>query len=349
MTAELKRFEPWSKPFLAAFCIELVIAIGFLDYVTGYEISFFIIYLIPVLLAVWRVGVPFAVVISLLSMMTWLGSNITAGWHFSNWIVPVWNSMIVTIFYLVVVRLFTLHRELEARVRQRTAALTQEMQERRRLEKELLEASEREQRRIGHDLHDSLCQHLTGTALAGQVLGKKLADKSLPEAAAANHLVELIEEGIELTRTLARGLHPVAMNAVQLADNFQELAVNTSERFNVSCKFECPQPVQLHDPSVITHLYRIAQEAISNAIRHGKARHVNICLDSADNETVLTVTDDGAGLPQIAQNNQGMGLRIMAYRASMIGGAFNIERLSMRGTRATCTLPAATEAHAAKK
>jgi signal transduction histidine kinase len=349
MTAWLKRSETWSKPFLAAFCIELMMVIGFLDYVTGYEISFFIFYLIPVLFAVWRVGVRFAVVISMLSVMTWLGSNIAAGWHFSNWIVPVWNSMIVTIFYLAIVRLFTLHRELEARVRQRTAALTQEMQERRRLEKELLEASEREQRRIGHDLHDSLCQHLTGTALAGQVLGKKLTDKSLPEAAAANHLVELIEEGIELTRTLARGLHPVAMNAGQLADNFQELAVSTTERFSISCKFECPQPILLQNPSVITHLYRIAQEAISNAIRHGKARHVNICLDSADNETVLTVTDDGTGLPQIARNNQGMGLRIMAYRASMIGAAFNIERLQMRGTRVTCTLPATLETHAAKK
>jgi signal transduction histidine kinase len=190
---------------------------------------------------------------------------------------------------------------------------------------------------------------LTGTALAGQVLGKKLADKSLPEAAAANHLVGLVEEGIELTRTIARGLHPVEMQAENLADNFQELAITASERFNVSCTFECPQPVLVHDASAVTHLYRIAQEAITNAVRHGKARHINICLDEEDNETVLTVTDDGIGLPEQSRNNHGMGLRIMAYRASMIGAAFNIERLSMRGTRVTCTLSTNAENHGAKK
>jgi len=349
MTAWLKRLEMWSKPLVAVICIGLVAVIGFLDYITGYEISFFMVYLIPILLAVWRVSTSFAVAISALSVISVLGTNIAAGWHFSHWFVPVWNSMMVGLFYLVVVRVFILHRELEKHVRQRTAALTQEMQERRRLEKELLEAGEREQRRIGHDLHDSLCQHLTGTALAGQVLGKKLTDKSLPEAAAANHLVQLVEEGIELTRTIARGLHPVEMQAENLADNFQELAATASERFNVSCKFECPQPAMLQDASAVTHLYRIAQEAVTNAVRHGKARHVNICLDSADNETVLTVTDDGTGLPENARNNQGMGLRIMAYRASMIGATFNIERLQLRGTRVTCTLPAAIETHGAKK
>ena len=349
MASPLKKIEGLSRPIVAVVCIGLVAVIGFLDYITGYEISFFIFYSIPVLLAVWRVGVPFAVVVSVLSMMTWLGSNVAAGLRFSNWFVPVWNSSIALIFYLLVVRLFTLHQKLEDRVRQRTWALTQEMHERRRLEKELLEASEREQRRIGHDLHDSLCQHLTGTALAGQVLGKKLADKSLPEAAAANHLVELVEEGIKLTRIIARGLHPVEMQAENLADNFHELAVTASERFSVSCKFECPQPVLLYDTSAVTHLYRIAQEAVTNAVRHGKARHINICLDSEDKETVLTVTDDGTGLPANAQNNQGMGLRIMAYRASMIGAAFNIERLPMRGTRVTCTLPATVENHGPKK
>jgi len=343
------KIKMWSKPLVAAICVVLVALIGMLDYLTGYEISFFVIYLIPVLLAVWRVGVRFAVLVSLISVATWLSSNIAAGLHFSNWFVPVWNSMVTITFYLLAVRLFVLHRELEDRVRQRTAALTQEMQERRRLEKELLEAGEREQRRIGHDLHDSLCQHLTGTALAGQVLGKKLADKSLPEAAAANHLVELVEEGIELTRKIARGLHPVELQAESFADNFRELAVTAGERFNVSCKFECPQPVLLQDPSAVTHLYRIAQEAITNAVRHGKARHINICLDSESDETVLTVTDDGSGLPEIARTNQGMGLRIMAYRASMVGAAFNIERLPMRGTRITCTLPAAAETHGAKK
>jgi signal transduction histidine kinase len=232
-----------------------------------------------------------------------------------------------------------MRKELEERVRQRTAALTHEMQERRRLEKELLESSEREQRRIGQDLHDSLCQHLTATALAGQVLGQKLADKSLPEAAAANHVVGLVEEAIELTRTLARSLHPLEMQTEGLMRGFEELAVSTSERFKISCTFDCPTEVLLQDSAVNTHLYRIAQEAITNAIRHGKARHITIRLDTtADKSVTLAITDDGSGLPENGQNKDGMGLHIMAYRASMVGAAFDIRRLPVRGTCVTCTL-----------
>src|ERR1700683_5575559 len=122
MTAWLKWSKTWSKPFLGAFCIVLVIVIGFLDYITGYEISFFMIYLIPILLAVWRVSTSFAVAISVLSVISVLGTDIAAGWHFSNWFVPAWNSMMVGLFYMVVVRVFVLHRELEKHVHQRTAA-----------------------------------------------------------------------------------------------------------------------------------------------------------------------------------------------------------------------------------
>jgi signal transduction histidine kinase len=249
------------------------------------------------------------------------------------------------VFYLVVVvllaRLRIMHKELEEQVLQRTALLTKEIQERTRLQKELLETSDRVQRRVGNDLHDGLGQHLTGTALAGQVLGQKLAGRSLPEAAEADRLVELIQEAIELTRTLARSLHPIEIQTGRLADNFQELAASTSDRFEVSCQFEChpaaPLP-DVNDVKVATHLYRIAQEAITNAVRHGKARHINLRLDSIADEIVLTIIDDGIGLPENARNGDGLGLHIMAYRASMIGATFNIERLSpLQGTRVTCT------------
>jgi signal transduction histidine kinase len=258
-------------------------------------------------------------------------------------------------FYLVVVgllaRIRTLQRGLEEHVSQRTAALTSEIEQRLRLQKELLEISEREQRRIGHDLHDSLCQHLTGTALAGHCLGQKLADKSLPETAEANRLVELVEEAIELTRTLAHSLHPIGIQSGRLTDNFQELASGVSERFKVTCSFECGKVAPLFDVNTATHLYRIAQEAITNAVRHGRARHIGICLDLANHEIVLTITDDGVGLPENARNKDGMGLRIMAYRADIIGATFNIERLPVTGTRVTCILPhgnLSSENHAAK-
>jgi len=214
------------------------------------------------------------------------------------------------------------------------------MEERTRLEKELLEISERGQRQIGHDLHDSLGQHLTATAFASQVLKEQLESKSLPESSAARHLVKMLEEAIALTRTFARGLQPLEVEAEGLMDGFQELARSVSERFSVNCEFECRDPVLLHDAVQSTHLYRIAQEAITNAIKHGKAKFVNLSLERTDDAITLTITDDGVGLPDNAQKAGGMGLRIMAYRAGMIDATFKIERLPESGTRVTCKLPA---------
>ncbi len=329
-----------------ALCLAIVAAVGWVDYVTGYETFCFIFYLLAVFLAVWYVDSFSGGLISALSVAAWSGSNIAAGERYSSYFVPVWNAMIMFVFYLIVVvllaRLKSLYKELDEWGRRRIAELTNQIEERTRLQKELLETSERVQRRIGSDLHDGLCQHLTGTALAGQVLGQKLAGRSLPETAEADRLVELIQEAIELTRTLARNLHPIEIQAGRLADNFQELAAGASDRFKVSCQFECHPAVPLpgvNDVDVATHLYRIAQEAITNAVRHGKARHINIRLDSTTNEIVLTIIDDGIGLPENARNGNGLGLRTMAYRASMIGATFNIERLSsLGGTRVTCIL-----------
>ena len=328
---------------MSALCLGIVAVVGFVDYLTGYETFFFSFYLLAVFVAVWFISPSFGRLISALSVMAWISTNIAAGERYTSYFVPVWNAMIMLGFYLVVVallaRLRNMHNKLEEQVHRRTAMLTREIQERMRLQKEILETSERVQRRIGYDLHDGLCQHLTGTALAGQVLGQKLADQSPREAAEAHRLVELIEEAIEVTRSLARSLHPLEIQASRLADSFAELAAGASDRFKVSCRFECHPAAALPDVNAATHLYRIAQEAITNAVRHGKARHINLRLDSAANETVLTILDDGLGLPENAGNGEGLGLRIMAYRASMIGATFNIERASASGgTRVTCRL-----------
>ena len=206
------------------------------------------------------------------------------------------------------------------------------------LVKELLEVSERGQRQIGHDLHDSLGQHLTATAFACQDLAEQLEGRPV-QAAAAGHLVKMVEEAIPLSRTFARGLIPFETDAEGLMSGFEELAGNISRQFKIDCQFECPHPVLLRDTTVCLHLYRIAQEAVTNAIKHGKARRVTISL-AADAETIyLEITDDGAGLPA-HPNSGGLGLQIMAHRAGMIGGDFKIEPLPGQGARVTCTLPA---------
>jgi signal transduction histidine kinase len=134
-----------------------------------------------------------------------------------------------------------------------------------------------------------------------------------------------------------------------LMDAFQELARMISERFKIACEFECREPVLLHDAESATHLYRIAQEAVTNAIKHGHAKFINLSLEKNGDAITLTVTDDGAGLPANVRNVEGMGLRIMAYRASMIGATFQIEPLPDSGTSVTVRVPAgAAKNHATK-
>jgi signal transduction histidine kinase len=355
MAKMISQFGYQPKPRIMALSVVLVAAIGLVDYLTGFLIFFSAFYLLPVALAAWYVGGIAGTVVSALSVGVWLAGDFAAGAPYPSVLVPVWNGAISLIVYLVVVRVLVslrnLQKELEERVRQRTAALANEMQERARLERELVEIGEQAQRQMGHDLHDTLGQHLTATAFAGQVLSGQLDKKSLPEAAAATNLVKLIEESINLTRQFARGLQPVELKPEGLMDGFAELAQNVSERFKISCEFECREPVLLHDAESSTQLYRIAQEAVTNAIKHGRAKFINISLEKNDDATTLTVTDDGVGLPETRRNPEGMGLRIMAYRASMMGAAFNIERLPESGTRVTCRLPAenpAPKLHVAK-
>jgi signal transduction histidine kinase len=289
---------------------------------------------------------------SVLSVLVWIGGDVAAGARYSSPLIPVWNALILMVCYFVVVWLLTslrsLHRELEARVRERTLALEREMAERERLEEEILRVSEREQRRIGHDLHDSLCQHLTGTALAGQVLGERLAAKSLPEAADAGKVVELVEEGITLARNLARGLYPVEMEAEGLMAAFQDLANNITKGARVRCVFECGAPVLMHDDAAATHLYRIAQEAVRNAIQHGKPKRIGLTLSERNGLVTLTVEDDGLGVAEEVHKSGGLGIRIMAHRAAMIGGTFTIEPAATGGTIVACSIPKAPAASTAQ-
>ncbi len=348
MVRWIERLERYSRRLLILAGLGLLVVIGAIDYLTGYEMLFSVFYLLEVGLAAWYVGKGFGLVMSVLSVLVWIGGDLAAGARYSNPFVPVWNAVILMVFYFIVVWLLTslhsLQRDLEARVRQRTEALTREMAERQRLEEEILRVSEREQRRIGHELHDSLCQHLTGTALAGQVLGERLAAKSLPEAADASKVVELVEEGMTLARNLARGLYPVEMEAEGLMDAFRDLAGSISKGGKARCVFECDAPVLVHDDAAATHLYHIAQEAISNALRHGKPKRIGVTLAERGGLVTLTVEDDGVGIAETPGTSEGLGIRIMAHRAAMMGGSFAIDPGPTGGTIVTCAIPKASTA-----
>jgi len=211
--------------------------------------------------------------------------------------------------------------------------------ERKLLERSILEISGREQRRIGQDLHDGLGQHLTGIAFMSKVQEQRLAENSQPEAVNAAKIVKLVNEAIHKTRELARGLLPVQSDEQGLMSALQQFASEVEDLFQISCRFECEETVLVPDEATANHLYRIAQEAVHNAIKHGRASNIVIHLQAATDGGALTVRDDGVGIADPAGSPAGMGLQIMRYRASMIGGALEIGRCGDGGTLVTCVFP----------
>lgn len=209
----------------------------------------------------------------------------------------------------------------------------------RRLEQNILEISEDERRRIGHDLHDGLGQHLTGIALLSKALHQRLAAQQLPDARQAEQIAELVSESIGWTRDLARGLSPVTIDADGLPSAIEELTVSVSKLLGVTCWCNCHDEVPL-DGETSLHLYRITQEAINNSVKHGKASQIEVSL-SADSDAVrLTVVDNGSGLSEKTRSHPGLGLQIMQYRAKMIDATLSIVRhKSEGGTLVTCIVP----------
>ena len=208
--------------------------------------------------------------------------------------------------------------------------------ERKLLEKQIAEVSEREQRRIGQDLHDSLCQHLVSVAFAAELLRENLARQDLREATQAEAIVEMVNEGISEARSLARGLYPVRLEVDGLASALEELAGSTQARTNIACRFSCDETVYISDEVAGSNLYRIAQEAINNAVKHGECRTISVGLGAVDEEVTLTVKDDGVGFPE-SLDDVGMGLSIMNYRANMIGASLDIRRGVGGGTIVICS------------
>lgn len=207
----------------------------------------------------------------------------------------------------------------------------------RRLEREILEISGREQRRIGQDLHDSLCQHLAGIGFFGKVIEKKLLSGIPIEPSDAAEIVNLIDQAITMTRSFARGLNPVRLEADGFMHALNELATNAEKLFKISCTVEYMKPVLIYDDATSTHLYRIVQEALNNAIKHGKADRVTISLTGDKNITVLMIKDNGIGFTKSHNQGKGMGLNIMRYRASMIGASLEIKDCEDRGTMVVCS------------
>jgi signal transduction histidine kinase len=185
-------------------------------------------------------------------------------------------------------------------------------------------------------LHDGLCQELAGIELMCQVLEQKLAAKSKVESKQVGEIGQHIREAISHTRKLARGLSPVELETNGFMSALQELAAHVQKLFRVECRIECPQPVLIRNNVFATHLYRIVQEAINNAVRHGKAKHILISLKPAGGRFSLTVTDNGLGFSNESKKSTGMGLHTMKYRAGVVGATLEVRSAATKGTTVIC-------------
>lgn len=230
------------------------------------------------------------------------------------------------------------HEELEHRVQQRTVSLVQSENERKRLEQEILETSDKEMHRIGHDLHDGVGQQLTALSLFAAGLQREVEAQAPQLAESWKKVSNELREAIRQVRIISHGLSPVSLEENGLADALRKLA-DDMRSANVDCRFSDRSETQISDPHLAVQFYRIGQEAVTNAAKHSGARQIQISLKATPSLKELDVTDDGRGFSVANLNGDaGLGLRAMKYRADVIGATIRIDSAPGKGTRVTCVL-----------
>ncbi|MGE5208475.1 MAG: sensor histidine kinase [Alphaproteobacteria bacterium] len=233
---------------------------------------------------------------------------------------------------------------LEKRVRERTRELRllnkeleAEIERRKGLEGEILSISDREQQRLGQELHDGICQHLTGVAFMARSVALRLRNHRVIDASDIERIAELVNSAATSTRELSRALHRIDVDAVGLVGALQDLV--DREVWRTPCRLEVKPSFQVDEDAVAAQVYRIAREAVINANKHAQARKIVVKLERLGTEMVLRVIDDGAGFSQGTNVNKGLGCHIMNYRARLIGGRLEIKAQKRRGTRVSCYFP----------
>ncbi len=220
----------------------------------------------------------------------------------------------------------------------RVVGVLHDVSERKRLEQAVWETSEREHRRIGQDLHDSLGQQLTAIELMCQSLQHDLSPVQPALARQAARIGHFLRQAISQTRTLAHGLTAHNVETGGLPQALADLAQTTSSLGRLKCRLECPAAVTLEESAIAVHLYRIAQEAVNNAMKHSRARAVVVRLERLDGVLRLLVADNGRGLPRTQVAEQGMGMQVMRHRAGMIGAELEVLSRAGKGVTVSCTL-----------
>jgi len=327
-------FTAQPREWIFAETVLLILLTGFLDFWTGYQMSLSILYAAPIFIAAWFCDKRLGLLAALISGLTWWWADTEAGHlYLQNWMQG-WETFVRISFFLIVsigTSALRAQREIDAA----RIALLEHSQH---LEQQIIEISEREQRRIGQDLHDGLCQFLAAIGCAAASLKNDLAKQQLPkEANLADELATLLQESVVQARNLAHGLAPMHIDEIGLSAALEGLALSATRLLAVDCTFESRGQTVVPEAAA-THLYRIAQEAINNATRHGNASKIALSLTTRQGCTQLRIADDGRGMSNSASNTPGIGLSIMHYRAHLAGGELRIDEPNGRGTAVTCTM-----------
>lgn len=347
-TQGLEKLCSRTKPaWLMVWSVVTVLLVGVIDWVTGPQISFAVFYLIPVTFAAWFIGRKQGMAVAGLSALVWLLAEAA---YFEPtaraFAICLWNACArLGIFIFVVLMLSNLRQVqagLEETIVERTRQLESEVTRRLKVQEEIVAISHRERQRIGHELHDGLGQHLAGIALRAKALEQALARQDLHEAPEAGELSSLVRQAMGQVRNLARGLDPIDLEDNDLVAALQNLAAEASRSLGIACTLRWREAASLLPVKKETALalYRISQEAITNAVTHGAARQVLLELADQDGALQLRVHDDGTGFTLAPEPATGMGLHIMRYRAEAIGATLEIRSEPGQGTEVCCVLSA---------
>ena len=313
-----------------------VVLIGIVDLLVAWETSLFVFYGIPIFVVGWWVGRRAAFAIALLAAAAWFLANLhdspysTTGGY-------AWAAA-TRFFYLgfVAVGTSAMRSQSEAG-RQRIAALIHAREH----ELEVVRAVERERIRIGQDLHDGVCQNLAAIDCATACLREALEGGGAPVPALAGKIHDYLKQTIVEARNLAHGIMPVQVERDGMISALKELVSHANLVREGSAYFESSDDIQIEDQQVALHLYRIAQEAMSNAARHAQATQVAVSLCAEGAEVTLAISDDGRGFDPDPNAHSGLGLRTMRYRAKLIGARLEVISKAGAGTTVRCLLPRA--------
>lgn len=334
-----ERLLTQSKILVIAVSLSVVLIIAWLDSITRWDLSFFIFYSVPIFVVAWTcpraLAIGFAVFCAGLSALVNLYQVPDLSMH-------AWRSLNrLASFSFVAIAGSALRSQREYFLG-RLAALERA----RELEHETVRVSEREHRKIGQDLHDSVCQSLAAIDFAIGLLRKRLDPKAPEEAQKADEIQQLLRKTLVETRSLARGIFPVQLEKDGLAVALEELVASTKMFHQVGISIESQGEIAISDTEVAMHLYRIAQEALSNALRHSYATAIKITLRQEGSDFAMEIGDNGCGIRQHETSSKGMGLLTIRYRSQLINAALNIKDQAAGGTLVQCSLHLSNGHHA---